>query len=195
MTERNKKEQKTYTIAVRGSGGEIHLGEISPKAAAYWVNRGSEELSSYIWMPDGNDLEPDDPDLQLGSWNDYCLIHEYGFDCIDKVIVSDEHKEVTRVDGSYLADYMVQASIPDSSTTEGSSGPFVIARTSEEGTIVFQVTTSEPFNFDRLRFSKVKIQRHTLITNILYNGKPLEWEEYFERNDGFEAEIVDRNRL
>ena len=190
MNDLNENGMTTYDIVIRGSGGDFTLGQITTEAANYWSTLSQEELLLHLSCPEEEDIGPSEAQYRLEDYRDSAnLAYEIGFDEIDKVKIYSASGE--QLIGWYGESLNVKSvSLEHQCRIDGLEGCSLFTRTMDEGHLCYTVNTRGEFDFRKLSFTKVIINGESIFNDVVYDGKTLEIEDYFERVGVLKAEIL-----
>jgi len=184
-----------YRLLIKGFGGEFMIGSIPMEAAKYWHQRDQEELSAYVDFPDGSEFEPADEAHRLPHWHELDhFAHEHGIEEIHLLTVEDAAGHmVLELDDEALESRGVIKDVEfkerrDINDTEDG---IIFSRTREKGYCSYLIETAKPFDINKLCLNRIDVWDYVMISEILYDGVRVEFEEGFDRDYAdFEAFIT-----
>ena len=190
MTKSKKTNLNTYDIAIRGTGGTFTASKIPSEAAHYWAGKKHEELVRHLYRQDEYQQSSSVNFLHCFDGVEYSasIACEVGFVEIDKVTIwTVSGRQLMGVHGESLNVTAVE--LENQSDLDKVDGCKLFTRSPGEGNVIYRVTTVGNFDFDKLSFTKVRINKAWLINSVWYNGKRLTTEDEFEHLGELEVRI------
>jgi len=176
----------TYSLLIKGAGGEFMIGAIPIEAAKYWHDRDEKDLSCYVNSPEGSDLEPAEEEYRLPHWHELDHFgHENGIEEIQSLIVEDAAgNKILELDSAGLetcgmirdVDFSGRGDIDN--TEDG----IIFSRTREKGCCVYTIVTDAPFDPAKLVLNRIDMWDYVMISDVLYDGVRVRFDEGFDRD-------------
>ncbi len=154
VTENNEADSKAvykYTVAIEGFGGDYACIPLTAEQADYWGKQGDLALAAHISIR-GDEDEGVPSEFQLPDFRDEDWITGIDPDASVKLTVQEENGDYCFEKTSDDDDFheILRFSHEIGPCNGAPEQPVAMYRTYLKGADVYEVTTSQPFNSDRL---------------------------------------------